>query len=365
MKNKYGISNSFIRLILIAGLIFPGFLCSAQDCDPKQLAEIPGLWKGPGKGSIENVSQANLIKEREVLAKIHEMVKKSYSPIGGELSYSYVFGYNKYTGKNWISDPYEYVMRFLEFLCIHNAKSPPYYEPNAETGTSVNFSINKIWSHNGRFNLSAAELADDHYDGYLTIKEWPVKKEGFYYWLLLEEEERYPEREYQFLITYDNKLPFKPYTKGEYLQLKIPQLKERYEESLEYLKSTDPDFDAQSKRIYEDLKEIIKEEKLLLESTIELQKSFSPEEASMPAIIDAGESKGEFRGFKTEHDQNIRFLVKPDPYYYDPTLPKWVPQFICINVMVITRMDVHKDNVAAIEKAIDFKYLKSLLAKEE
>jgi len=177
--------KSFLKSVLVCfGLTLTGLLLipitsSAQNCDPKEIAKIPGKWKGPGKGYIENVSQANLTKEREVLAKIHEMMKKSYAPLGGDLSFSNVFGYNKYKGKNWLADPYEYSMYFLYYICKRDIKASPNYEPTGETGHTVYISVNEIWSTAGNFNLYAAELPDDHYDGYMTIQKWPEQKNGY------------------------------------------------------------------------------------------------------------------------------------------------------------------------------------------
>jgi len=336
----------------------------AQDCDAKEFANIPGKWNGPGKGSIENVSQANLIKEREVLAKIHEMMKKSYSPTGGDLSFSNVFGYNKYTGKNWLADPYEYSMYFLDYICKRDYPNSHNYKPNAETGHTVYFSVNEIWSQNGYFKLYATELPDDHYDGYLSFTKWPEEKNGYLFWPLLEPEERYPQKEYQYLITYDGKLPFIPFTKGEYLVLKIPLLQKAYEEGKESLKSIDTT-DAYGKRTFDEAQEFVKEKEKLLNETIELQKTLSAEELAQPAIIDAGESKSQFRGFKSETDRNINHLVKPNPDYYDTNLPKWVPQFICVTIHTDIKEETGFVNIQNIEKGIDFANLKSLLGKTQ
>lgn len=349
------------QFLVFAFLFQTSVFAVAQDCDPKDFANIPGKWKGPGKGSIENVSQANLVKEREMVAKIHEMMKKSYSPAGGDVSFSHVFGYNKYRGKNWLADPFEYSMYFLYYTCKRDKNTSPNYEPTAATGHTVYFSVNKIWSTSGRFNLFAAELPIDHYDGYLIISKWPEQKNGYLYWPLLEPEERYLQKEYQYLITYDGKLPFIPFTKGEYLTLKIPLLQKIFEENLDRLKSMDPATDADSKRMFEDQSSYVDESKSLLESTRQLLKSLNPEELSEPAIIDAGESRNEFNGFKSETDRNINHLVKPNPDYYDAKLPKWVPQFICVTFTTNIQQETAFVNIQNIDKAIDFAFLKSLL----
>lgn len=342
-------------------LVFVSYFVLGQSCDENVISKIPGKWIQGREGSIDNVTAANLAKEKEMLGKLHSMIRTSYNPIGANVVYGNVFGYNKYVGKTWLADPFEYLIYVKKFRCLPQPKNNIIYYAEDETPTSVYISVNKIWSRSGRFNLNPADLPDDHYDGYLQVSTWPEKKDDYHYWLIAEPTERYPKKEYQYLVTYDGKLPFAPFTRKEYLLIKIPQLKAYLKELEDLRKDIDPNFDAASKRNYESSSEIIDEQKKLIASTEDLLKKMSQEELNMGAIIYGGDSKGEFSGFRKAGELYCLYLVKPNPDYYNKSLPRWVPQFFCVLVQLDSKDELYKTNIEAIEKAIDFKKLKSYL----
>lgn len=347
----------------VAAVLFYGFTLSlaAQDCVDASLAQLPGKWTAGKSGSVENVSAANLVREKALAAYLLQMMKPAYSPAGGDIVYSNVYGYNAYIGKNWMADPYEYSMYFKRYRCEPYPKNGITYGPEAETPTTVYFNVNHVWTYKGGFNLWAADLPDDHYDGYLPIREWPKQEGDHYYWLIEDATERYPKKEYAWFITYDGKLPFRELTRKEYLDIKIPQLTAFLSEMEGRLKDIDPDFDAASKRIYDDALESIALQKKLIEDTRALLQSMSPEELNVGAIVYAGDSKGEFTGFRKAGEPYCDHLVKPDLNYYNRILPKWVPQFFCILFQLNTADPVYAANIQAIEKTIDVPRLKAML----
>ncbi|HEX7575393.1 MAG TPA: hypothetical protein VF360_03365, partial [Candidatus Methanoperedens sp.] len=89
---------------------------SAQDCSKELLAHKPGTWKAGPPGFIENVTAADLAKEKAVIASIYKMVSSNYKPSGCEVSYSNVYGKHPGAGQSWIADPYHYVMYILPYL---------------------------------------------------------------------------------------------------------------------------------------------------------------------------------------------------------------------------------------------------------
>lgn len=358
-----------IQLFLIPLLFILAILgAKAQGCDPAELAKIPGSWKSNKDGSIHNVSAADVTQERVVLAKIHESVKAKYTPIGGVLSYSNFFSISVGEGKNWVANPYGQSMRFLEYVCKRDPKTPQAYAPNLETSAVVTFYVNQISASQelaGTFNLFAAELSEDHPNGYFILEKWPEQQGDRLLWEVQIPSDRYSLGEKVYILTYKEKSPIAPLTKGEYLKLKIPLLKKSHEESLGYHKDIDPDFDAASKRVFEQSLENLKAQEELIQSTEALLESMSPEELSAPAIIERGESNGEFKGFKEENDPDVYHLVKPNLSYYDPKLPKWVPQLITININYDINEPVNFENIQMLEKAIDFAFLQSLLGKTQ
>ena len=64
--------NIRVRIILIAfALTFA--LCSlafSQGCNPDEIINLPGIYKGPGKGSVNGISKADLEKQQAFAGKI-------------------------------------------------------------------------------------------------------------------------------------------------------------------------------------------------------------------------------------------------------------------------------------------------------
>jgi hypothetical protein len=363
--NDTGVLKKFVgmkvfRILLSLLVAFQINPLIAQPCNDEALLKIPGVWKKGKQGSIENVMPEDLAKEKLVLEQMYKMISSKYSPFGCDIVHSTVFGYNRYKGKNWKCDPYEFSIYVKDYLCDHkdNDISKKWVDP--ETGTTLYFNVNHIWSREGGFEMRPADLPDDHYyPGYQILKKWPEKKDGYYYWKNHSPTEREKYIEYQFLITYDGKLPFKPFTRREYLLVKIPELKKFVAELEANLKNIDPNLDRASKDAYAEGQRFIAEKKKLTEDTENLLRTMSAEELNMGAVV-KGSGAGDFTGFKDENDDYVDILVKPDLAYYKH-LPKWVPQFFCINVNIETYREVFGKNVKEIEKAIDFSWFRNML----
>lgn len=338
--------------------VIPGM---AQPCNENELASIPGKFKPGIPGSVNNVTAANLAKEKQVLAEIHKMISSGYRPVGCEITYSNAFGYNPANGKNWVADPYYYGMYILKYTCGTSKRNNLPYQPSVSSNTNVFININYLWSQKGRISLYAAGLPDNEAGRYFYLKSWPQQKDGYFYWMLDDARESADRREYQYLVTYNGKLPFRKLTRKEYLPQKIKDLKESLQERKNMLKTINPDFDEFSKRTYASLKGIIEERQLLINQLEDMLKTLPPEELNKPAIIGSGDDKSEFSGFKKEGEPFTSILAVPDMSYYKPVLPRWVPQFICITVGVDTNFEVYKSNIAQIEKALDFGKLNQML----
>ena len=352
VMNRYKNSESLMKAsILLLFCVFAISSVNAQDCDPREIAKLPGTWKAGMAGSVQNVSSANLAKEREFLTRIRNIISSKYSPVGLEVNYSKSFGYNEYTGKNWTADPYSYSMFLLKYECGKSKRNNQNYQPADESATQVYFQVNNIFS----IHLYPAELPDDHDEGYITIVKWPEKKDGYFLWLIFEPHGRNDGKQYQYLITYDDKLPFRALTQSEYAKIKIPLLK-KYLDYLE--KDSREEGHEASKEFYIRKFSELNEALAILGTTL-------TESSDKPAIRDAGESSNEFLGFKNESDENIEYLIVPDPGYFNKNLPKWVPQYFCIQINYTVTDEVYKSNIEAFDKNLDFAYLKSLLGKEK
>src|SRR6476661_11249188 len=202
---------------LIIGLLLFSTWSSAQDCSQEILQKKPGIWKAGMKGSIANVTAANLAKEQSVTTAIHKMVSSKYNPTGCQLQYSSTFGKSIAEGERWIADPYYYSMYILRYLCEGNSKDKSKYYVDYSTPTTVNVTANVIFCLN---NLYATNLAADDFRGYLKLRQRPVLKDGFYFMgeeVLGDSHLQNKIKEYRWLITYSDTLPFSYLTRKEYL----------------------------------------------------------------------------------------------------------------------------------------------------
>jgi len=329
MKNSI---FSFLCITVIA------FSASAQDCDKEMLAQKPGTWKAGQQGFIKNVTPADLIKEKATMAAIQKMVNTNYKPTGCEVSYSISFGKHLPAAKIWIADPYQYAMYILKFMCDLNSTDKSKYNVQISTHTTVVIAANSIGWLNG---LLAATFPDDEPRGYIKMKNKPQKIDGYYYFEEAEGDITKPQfiKKYQWLITYNDTLPFSYVSQKEYLML----TKTRLEKTIEQAGSYAEYYNKFMNNINDHLKK--------------------PEnELNKPAICMWNDEE-RFEGFVEEGTSGSFYAIKPNPDYYHKNLPKSAPQFFAIVYKVVHGDPVYDENVSNIKKAVDFDVLKNMLGK--
>lgn len=307
----------------------------AQDCSQEMLKQKPGTWKAGQQGSIANVSSTDLTKEKSLLAAIHKLVSTNYKPTGCQISYSTVYGKYPGTGQTFIADPYHYAMYILRFLCDPSSADKSKYYVDYSTPTTVNITANVIYSLN---NLNAANLPTDDFRGYLKLKQRPEKKDGYYYM----GEELVGDnkiKEYRWLITYSDTLPFSYLSRKEYLLIQKKRLEKTLQDSpgeKEYLS-----------KFFTNINEYLKK----------------PEsELTKPAVCMWNEEE-RFEKFVEEGTKGSFIAVKPNLAYYRKNLPKSAPQFFSVVYKISHGDPVFEENIANIKKAIDFEKLKNMLGK--
>lgn len=321
--------------IIIACLLF-SIWSTAQDCSKEILQKKPGTWKAGMKGSIVNVNAADLTKERSVTTAIHKMVSSKYNPTGCQLLYSTSFGKSISEGEHWIADPYYYSMYILRYICDGNSKDKSKYYVDISTPTTVNITANVIFCLN---NLYATNLSADDFRGYLKLKQRPVLKDGYYF--MGEEKVDYnsPIYEYRWLITYNDTLPFSYVTRKEYLLIQ----KQRLEKTLK---------DSPSEKTYLD--------QFFKNINDYLQK---PESDLNKTAICMWNDEERFAGFVDEGTRGSFIAVKPNLNYYRKKLPMSSPQFFTVVYKIAQGDPVFEENIANIQKAVDFAALKNMLGK--
>lgn len=326
----------FRTLLLV--MLVPVFV-SAQDCSKELLRQKPGTWKAGMQGSVANVSAADLAKEKAVTTAIHKMIAASYKPGGCQISYNGVYGKHLAAASNWIADPYHYVMRVLRYLCDRNSTDRSKYYVDVSTPTTVNIAANVIYWLD---NLYAANLPPDDIRGYLKLPKRPEKKDGHYFMgeeVVGDSHLENKIKEYRWLITYNDTLPFSYVSRKEYLLIQ----KKRLEQAIK---------DSPGEKAYLD-KYIRNINEYLARPESELSK---------PSVCMWNEEE-RFEKFVEEGTRGSFIAVKPNPAYYRKNLPKSSPQFFTVVYKISTGDPVFEENMANIKKAVDFARLKSMLGK--
>lgn len=304
---------------------------STQDCDPEILRQKPGTWKAGLVGSIKNVTATDLAKEKAVMANVHNMLFTGYKPMGNQSSYNTAFGKHVVAGDNWLADPYYYTIYILSYLCDPKVKNKHYVQ--ISTSTNVTISANVFFP----IDLYPV-LPVNGPRGYLGLKTMPIKKNGHYFM----GEEIDIDRKVKstnWLITYDDVLPFVYLTRKEYLLIQ----KKRIDQELKN--------NPGSKDYY--IPFINNVDNFLKKSEAELSKIaiYNPQEEER------------FEGFMNEGDKYSLIAIKPNPAYYNKKLSMSSPQFFSVEYQVAYGSSNHVDNMEAITKAVDFDKLKSMLGK--
>jgi hypothetical protein len=330
---KYSIAFIYITMLVLTS--------SAQseltnDCTAEKLRQIPGTWKAGQQGSIANVTATDLVREKAVIANIHNMISSNYSPMGCQIAYSTVFGKNPGNGETFIADPYHYAMYILRYLCDPSSTDKSKYYVDISTPTTVNIIANAMYFMN---NIYAANIPVDDSRGYLKLENRPERKDGVYF--MGKKKESYNEEiyEYRWLITYSDTLPFSYVSRKEYLLIQ----KNRLEKSIK---------DSPGEKEYS--------QKYLDNISGYLAKPES--DLTQPAICMWNDEE-RFNGFVEEGTRGSFIAVKPNLAYYNKSLPKSSPQFFTVVYKLNQGDPVFEANIEAIKEAVDFAKLKSMLGK--
>jgi len=324
--------------LLFTALLFT-ISSAAQDCSKESLRTKPGTWKAGPAGSVSNVTPADLAKEKAVVASIQSMITENYKPTGCQIQYSRVFGKGNVPGQNWVADPYQFGMYVLRYLCDQRSPDKSKWYVDTATPTTVYISANVVtWLS----TLYAFELPADDSRGYLKLTQRPQQKDGV--WFMGEEvvgDDGTPSeiKEYRWLITYNDSLPFRYVSRKEYLLIQKKKLEQSIQEN--------PSEKEYTGKFLSNVNEFLKR----------------PEAELTPPAICMWNDEERFERFVEEGTRNSFIAVKPNMGYFHKKLPKSSPQFFTVVYKISKGDDVFADNYEGIKKAIDFPKLKGMLGK--
>lgn len=322
---KYALVLSFFLFGLTAA--------RGQDCTPQALAQKPGLLRASKlSGSTYGVSAADLARSRALLTSIHKMIAAGYNPVGVVGEYSFNFSSGQF------ANTFGYSLYLLKYNCDKTSADKSKFYIGTDTPTVVTIDANAI----NAFSLSAADISDNTFRGYLRMRNLPRKVDGFYY---LGDNPagdiREKQKAYTWLVTYGDELPFTVLTRREYLVL----TKERLEKAIRENGNSSGFYNEYVRRVDEYLRK-------------------SAAELSQPAIVKAVDEE-RFTGFAEENALGAFAAIKHNPAYYKKGLPKSAPQFFTVTFKVYEgdEVPVYVDNINAVKNSVNLNALRNMLGK--
>jgi hypothetical protein len=146
-------------------------------------------------------------------------------------------------------------------------------------------------------------------------------------------------KEYRWLITYNDTLPFSYVSRKEYLLIQKKRLERAVKES--------PGEKAYLDQYFKNISDYLAK----------------PEaELNQPGICMWNDEE-RFEKFVEEGTRGSFIAVKPNLAYYKKNLPKSSPQFFTVIYKIAHGDPVFEANIAAIKNAVDFGALKNMLGK--
>lgn len=317
-------------IVLLTGVLL-NLKVSSQTCTQEDLAKIPGVWKLGLQGSTTGVSAADLAREKEVVAKAFNIIKENYQPTGCVASWAGVYGFNPATGKDWVANPYGLGVYFLRYLC--DRKKPGQHYVDLATPTSLYINFNEFE------RVKAANLTDDHHDGFLSFRQLPASRNRYYY---LKKDVDYNSKikKYIWLFTYDKKLPYRHLTKKEYLLNRMAFFNDRIKEinhndSISRSWDLNPEDRESYIASYNQQRKFYNEP---LRKIRELLNSMNEAELFEPAVIRSRGDGFPLPDFVQMGVEYADILMLPDLTYYNKNLPSSAPQMFSI-VLTISHGD--------------------------
>ena len=166
--------NTRVREILIAFVLSFGlsFSVFGQNCNPDEIISLPGVYKGPGKGSVSGISKADLEKQQVITKKLSQMVRDNYQPKGMNIIYGMPQFSPRHYSPNGLNLGNHYNANFflMYFYCNYQNKM----EEIAETHSLLEIEVNG-WKYESSFFVrTSADEEDPETDVFGTIKHKPV-----------------------------------------------------------------------------------------------------------------------------------------------------------------------------------------------
>jgi len=356
------------------------FVLSAfsQNCSSDILLQTPGILKADAAAGGGALKATDLAKQKNVLASIAGMIKSKYSPMGVQAISHENYGSGS---ANRPANDYTYSIIPLNYYCEGSAVKTA-HETSTYFAISANFMEAEIYDTAQGDRLLA--------EGFNVLDAIPVEKNGCWHFGEKDADLGFgmKGKSSAWLITYDHKLPFAYVTKKEFLKkrqqalfvqmqmsaadakdvLERIEIEKKYKET--ELKNDPEKFKNYMKMDYQQTKE--RYEKLLADNEkkykpafdkIETQLKMPAQELNQQAIVKIDPNDYLSYLFTDSNDPFGKILIKPNPGYFNPKLPKSSPQFIWVYLRGNHKEPIATKFMTDIMKAADFAVLKDMLGK--
>lgn len=329
---------------------------SAQNCNPDEIVNQPGVYKVHSKGSVRDIPKEDFAKQQAIIQVFSNMVKNNYQPKGMNIINSAAYSRHAINQPNGVNAGNNYSANFflMYFFCNDENK----IEQIAETHSIIELRVNQ-WKYPSSFFVNAdANDYDPETDVFGTIRHKPVWNENGY-WTMTDTV--YSGRDmthFHYIVTKNKELPFVYVTKMEYLQ----KLKIYYNKLLQRdIKSWENSSDKET----EYAKSRIESSKSFYGNSIQHIDEFlanSSEEVLIETATGVGGTPpSEFEGFKESKYRD--WIIKPNPSYYNAKAPKSTPHFIDVSFEIYEPEKACLNAKNDILKIIDFKVLQEIVDK--
>lgn len=349
--NNINLRRILVGLVLTSAVNFSVF---GQDCNPDEIINAPGIYKGPGKGSVSGIAKADLEKQQAITQKLMKMVVDNYQPKGMNIIYGAAHFSPPYYKPNGINTGNHYNANFFlkYFYCNYEKKM----EEIAETHSLLEIEING-WKYESSFFVrTSVDEEDPETDVFGTIKYKPVWNEAGYWTMTDTVYSGSDITHFHYIVTKNRELPFVYMTKKEFLE----KLRKYYQEQIEVTVNT---WKNPTPEEAEYAKERIEGDKLFYGNSIQNIDRFlansSEEVLNEGATAVGGAPTSEFESFAEGKYAN--WVIKPNPDYYNPKAPKYTPHFIDVHFSIYTPQFACLNAKNDILKIIDFKALQEIV----
>ncbi|MBC6491900.1 hypothetical protein ACFSQD_10750 [Flavihumibacter stibioxidans] len=305
------------------------FCCSlpsySQTCREEELLQIPGRFKAGQAGSVTGIASADLLRQKDFVNQVNQVVLNGYKPRGLNITYSGVY-YRPSLPPNGIPTGNSYEASF--YLKPLYCDSKGILAEARETSSTCNVRFNH-WNYDRSFFVKQqVDEEDPETDVCATIRYQPVLKDGYWYFVdttlggFGKEISRH-----HYIFTKSNELPFVYMSRKQYLQKLLIYYDKKIRQTVNNWKNPAPEEAEYARTEINNIKEFYGKS---IRNIQALLASSSAAELEAPATVVGSVPQEEFDAFPDRDHRYQQYIIQPNPAYYKSPLPRSTPRFMVL-----------------------------------